>query len=255
MSSPSTEILEQPVYTESEFALIDLKHFPKHVALVMDGNRRWAEAQGLPPEMGHWQGAEKLDRIVRAAAELGVKTLTVYAFSTENWNRPQPEVDMLMQLLEAYLRNKRESLVREGVRLKAIGDIEGLPGPVKKALFESMQATKHENQIDLVLALNYGGRDDIRRAVIKMFQAEKGGSLNWNQITEETISSFLDTASLSDPDLLIRPSGEHRISNFLVWQIAYTEIYVTDVLWPDFSPRHLLEAVIDYQKRHRRYGG
>ncbi|QVL57922.1 MAG: di-trans,poly-cis-decaprenylcistransferase [Simkaniaceae bacterium] len=255
MNSPSTETLEKPIFTEEEFALIDPTYVPNHIVIIMDGNRRWARRQGLPPEMGHWQGAEQLDIIVRAAAELGVKTLTVYSFSTENWNRSKHEVDMLMQLLEAYLKNKKEMLVKEGVRLNTIGDTDRLPEPVKKALTETMQATKNGDQIDLVLALNYGGRDEIRRAFMKMGQAEKEGKLDWNQVTEETISSYLDTATWKDPELFIRPSGEQRVSNFLIWQISYSEIYVTDVLWPDFSPKNLLEAVIDYQKRNRRYGG
>ncbi len=255
MNSPSTETMEKPVYTEEEFALIDLEFVPKHVVIIMDGNRRWARKQGLPPEMGHWQGAEQLDIIVRAAAELGVKTLTVYSFSTENWNRPKHEVEMLMQLLEAYLINKRENLVKEGVRLNTIGKISLLPDSVKKTLNETIQATKNGDRIELVLALNYGGRDEIRRAFIKMNEACEQGKLNFKEITEETISSYLDTAPRGDPELFIRPSGEQRVSNFLIWQISYSEIYVTDVLWPDFSPKNLLEAVIDYQKRNRRYGG
>ncbi|MDN3509411.1 MAG: isoprenyl transferase [Candidatus Neptunochlamydia sp.] len=255
MNSPSIETLEKPIYTEEEFALVDPKHVPNHIVIIMDGNRRWAKAKGLPPEMGHWQGATQLDIIVRAAVELGVKILTVYSFSTENWNRPKHEVEILMQLLETYLKNKKEILVKEGVRLNTIGDTSRLPDPVKKALAETMQATKNGDQIHLVLALNYGGRDEIRRAFVKMSQAEKERKLDWNEITEQTISSYLDTASWKDPDLFIRPSGEHRVSNFLIWQISYSEIYVTDVLWPDFSPKNLLEAVIDYQKRHRRYGG
>lgn len=255
MNSPSTDTLEKPIYSEEEFALIDPEHVPKHIVIIMDGNRRWAVKKGLPPEMGHWQGAEQLDIIVRAAAELGVKVLTVYSFSTENWNRPKHEVEMLMQLLEAYLKNKKETLVKERVRLNTIGDTSRLPEPVKKALAETMQATKNGDQIDLVLALNYGGRDEIRRAFIKMGQAKEDGKLDWNQVTEQTIASYLDTAPWKDPELFIRPSGEQRVSNFLIWQISYSEIYVTDVLWPDFSPKNLLEAVIDYQTRNRRYGG
>ncbi|MDJ0651395.1 MAG: isoprenyl transferase [Simkaniaceae bacterium] len=249
-----TKTFEKPIYTEEEFALVDPKHIPNHIAIIPDGNRRWAKAKGLPPEMGHWQGAQQLDIIVRAAAELGIKVLTVYAFSTENWNRPKHEVEILMQLLEAYVKNKKQMLVKEGVRLNTIGNTSRLPGSTKKALAETEQATKNGDQIDFVLALNYGGRDEIRRAVVKMFQAKKGGKLNWDEVTEQTISSYLDTASWKDPELFIRPSGEYRVSNFLIWQISYSEMYVTDVLWPDFSPKNLLEAVIDYQKRHRRYG-
>ncbi len=255
MNSPSTETIEKLIYSEEEFALIDPKLVPKHIVIIMDGNRRWAKKQGLPAEMGHWQGAEQLDIIVRAAAELGVKTMTVYSFSTENWNRPKHEVDMLMQLLEAYLINKKEGLVKEGVLLNTIGETSRLPDPVQKALRETMQATKNGDRIELVLALNYGGRDEIRRAFIKMNEASNQGKLDFDKITEKTISSFLDTASWPDPELFIRPSGEQRVSNFLIWQISYSEIYVTDVLWPDFSPKDLLEAVVDYQKRCRRYGG
>ncbi len=249
-----TEVIEESIYTEEEFAAIDPRLVPKHIAVVMDGNRRWAKRQGKPGEMGHWYGAEKLDLIVRAASELGVKALTAYSFSTENWGRSSHEVEGLMQLLEAYLINKREELVKEGVKLHTIGDIARFPDSVKKALAETMQATKNCDRIDLVLALNYGGRDEIRRAMLKMEEAATRGELDWKSITEETISSYLDTAPWSDPELLIRPSGEQRVSNFLIWQIAYSEIYVTDVLWPDFSKKNLLEAIIEYQSRSRRFG-
>ncbi|MEM8727389.1 MAG: polyprenyl diphosphate synthase [Chlamydiota bacterium] len=255
MNSPSTETVEKPIYTEQELALVDLNHVPNHIIIIMDGNRRWAKAKGLPTEMGYWQGAEQLDVIVRAAVELRVAALTVYSFSTENWNRPKHEIETIMHLLEAYLNDKREELVEKGVRLNTIGDTGRLPNPVKKALAETLRATRNGDRIDLILALNYGGRDEIRRAFVKMSRAEKKGKLDWNEVTEQTISSYLDTASWKDPDLFIRPSGEHRVSNFLIWQISYSEIYVVDVLWPDFSPKNLLEAVIDYQRRHRRYGG
>ncbi|WP_194846995.1 polyprenyl diphosphate synthase [Candidatus Neptunochlamydia vexilliferae] len=249
-----TEAIEEPIYTEEEFAAVDPQLVPHHVAIVMDGNRRWAKKQGKPGEMGHWYGAENLDLIVRAASELGIKTLTAYSFSTENWNRSPHEVEVLMQLLEAYLINKREELVKEGVKLHTIGDIERFPSPVKKALEDTIQATKNCDRIDLVLALNYGGRDEIRRAMLKMEKAAARGEFEWENITEETISSYLDTAPWPDPELLIRPSGEQRVSNFLIWQISYSEIYVTDVLWPDFSKKNLLEAIIEYQNRSRRFG-
>lgn len=254
MSNPSENLLEAPIFSPQELALIDPENIPKHVVIVMDGNRRWAKREGLPPEMGHWQGAEQLDIVVRAAADLGIKTLTVYSFSTENWNRPKHEVEMLMQLLEGYLVNKKEELVKEGVRLNTIGDIEKLPEGVKKALEDTKKATSQGNRIDLVLALNYGGRDEIRRAIVKMGKAHENRELDLENITEETISSYLDTASWGDPELFIRPSGEFRVSNFLIWQISYSEMYVTEVLWPEFSPQDLLQAVLDYQKRNRRYG-
>jgi undecaprenyl diphosphate synthase len=254
MSNPSENLLEAPLFSPRELALIDPENIPKHIVIVMDGNRRWAKREGLPPEMGHWQGAQQLDIIVRAAADLGVKTLTVYSFSTENWNRPKHEVEMLMQLLEGYLVNKKEELVKEGVRLKTIGDIDKLPEEVKKALKDTKKATGQGSRIDLVLALNYGGRDEIRRAIVKMGKAHDRGELEWENITEKTISSYLDTAAWEDPELFIRPSGEFRVSNFLVWQISYSEMYVSEVLWPEFSPQDLLHAVLEYQKRNRRYG-
>ena len=182
MNSPTTEMIEKPVYTEEEFARIDPKSVPRHVAIIMDGNRRWARSQGKPAEMGHWYGAEQLDIIVRAASELGIKALTVYSFSTENWGRPQHEVEILMQLLEAYLVNKREVLVKEGVRLHTIGDTPRLPENVRKALNDTMQATKNNDRIDLILALNYGGRDEIRRTFLKMHDAVEEGSLDWEEV-------------------------------------------------------------------------
>ncbi|MCB1107185.1 MAG: di-trans,poly-cis-decaprenylcistransferase [Chlamydiia bacterium] len=255
MNSPTTEAIEKPIYTEEEFSLIDVHSVPRHVAIVMDGNRRWARRKGKPSEMGHWYGAERLDLVVRAASELGIKALTVYSFSTENWGRPSHEVEILMQLLEAYLINKRETLVKEGVRLHAIGDPSLLPASVKKALDETIQATKNNSRIDLILALNYGGRDEVRRAILKMHEASKRGELKWEELTERLISSYLDTARWPDPELLIRPSGEFRMSNFLIWQSSYSEIYVTDTLWPDFSEKDLLKAIIEFQKRSRRFGG
>ncbi|NGX51087.1 MAG: Ditrans,polycis-undecaprenyl-diphosphate synthase ((2E,6E)-farnesyl-diphosphate specific) [Chlamydiae bacterium] len=248
-------LAEKPLYSEEDFASIDPKLIPEHIAIAMDGNRRWARKYGKSVESGHWQGAEQLDAIVRASADLGVKTLTVYSFSTENWKRSRREVELLMQLLEAYLINKREVLVKEGVRLHTIGDISRLPDSLQRQLEESKRATKSCDRIDLVLALNYGGRDEVRRAFLKMSHAAEAGELDWESVTEATISSYLDTAQWPDPELYIRPSGVQRLSNFLIWQISYTEIVVMDTLWPDFSPKDLLEAVIEYQRRQRRFGG
>ncbi|MCB1109828.1 MAG: di-trans,poly-cis-decaprenylcistransferase [Chlamydiia bacterium] len=255
MNSPTTQTVEKPIYTEEEFSCIDPRSVPQHVAIIMDGNRRWARKQGKPAEMGHWFGAEQLDLIVRAASELGIKTLTAYSFSTENWGRAPHEVEVLMQLLEAYLVNKREELVKEGVRLHTIGEIEKFPERVRKALQDTIQATKNNDRIDLVLALNYGGRDEIRRAFLRMHQAISEGNLEIENVTESAISSYLDTAKWPDPELFIRPSGELRMSNFLIWQSSYSEIYSTEVLWPDFSEKDLLKAVIEFQKRSRRFGG
>lgn len=224
---------------------------PKHIAIIMDGNRRWAKQRNLLPMMGHWEGAETLTDIVRSAADLGVKTLTVYAFSTENWGRPQDQVEDLMDIFELYLMRKKEFMIREGVRLDAIGELSRLPEKVLSAFHQTKKATEHCDRINFVLALNYGGRDEIRRAIVKLVD-EKIPS---EAITEELIGKYLDTFKYGDPELLIRTSGELRVSNFLLWQISYTEIFSTDVLWPDFAPKHLLEAVLAFQKRHKRGGG
>jgi len=246
--------IETKLFTKEEFSQIDLELVPHHVAIIMDGNRRWAEKQNQPIEVGHFQGAETLDQIVQASIELGIRALTVYSFSTENWKRDSQEVDALMHLLETYLVNKRATLVKEGVRLKTIGEISKLPESVRTTLKEIKEATKQGDCLDLILALNYGGRDDIRRVCLNLIDAVNAGRVEKDAITEKTISDLLDTAEWPDPDILIRPSGVERISNFLIWQIAYSEIYFTDVLWPDFSARHLLDAVIEFQKRNRRFG-
>lgn len=239
------------IYSAAELAQVEPSAIPKHIAIIMDGNRRWAKQNGLPPMMGHWEGAETLTDVLRAAAELGVKTLTVYAFSTENWGRPESEVEYVMNLFELYLMRKKESMVRDGVRLDAIGDLSRLPEKVLTAFKETKKATEHCDRINLVLALNYGGRDEIRRAVVKILEEK----LLPDQITEECIASHLDTSRYGDPDLLIRTSGEMRVSNFLLWQISYAEIFSTKVLWPDFSSSELLEAVLAFQRRSRRLGG
>ena len=254
MTYPNYTEAEKPTFTQEELSLIDPKKVPEHVAIIMDGNRRWAKKWDKSVEVGHWQGAETLDQIVRAAIGLGIKVLTVYSFSTENWNRSSEEVDALMHLLKTYLKTQREIMVMEGVRLKTIGDLSKLPEDVRLVLSETQEATKGGSQIDLVLALNYGGRDDIRRATLRLLDEVDAGRIKREEITEQTISCLLDTAQWPDPDLLIRPSGAFRISNFLIWQISYSEIYYTDVLWPEFSKSHLLEAVIDFQKRNRRFG-
>lgn len=254
MTYPNYTETEKPIFSREELSLLDPKKIPEHVAIIMDGNRRWAKKWNKPVEVGHWQGAQTLDQIVRAAIGLGIKVLTVYSFSTENWNRSSEEVDALMHLLKTYLKTQREIMVKEGVRLKSIGDLSKLPEDVRQVLRETKEATKGGSQIDLVLALNYGGRDDIRRATLRLLDEVEAGRLRKEEITEKTISEFLDTSQWPDPDLLIRPSGDLRISNFLIWQISYSEIYYTDVLWPDFSKSHLLGAVVDFQKRNRRFG-
>lgn len=243
------------IYTQNELDLLDPHKVPGHIAIVMDGNRRWAKNRNLPAIMGHWEGAETLTDVVSAAAELGVKTVTVYSFSTENWSRSDEEIEALMDIFELYLVRKREVMIKEGVKLNAIGDFGALPKRVQEAFSETKQATDRCDRINLVLALNYGGRDELRRTFQKISCEVKEGKIDPKDITEGLISQFLDTSPWGDPDLLIRTSGELRVSNFLLWQISYAEFFVTDVLWPDFSSKTLLDAVLAYQSRSRRLGG
>jgi undecaprenyl diphosphate synthase len=242
------------IYSASDLALIDPKRIPQHIAIIMDGNRRWAKQRELPHAMGHWEGAEVLTEIVRAASEIGVKSLTVFAFSTENWHRPDEEIEGLMNLFQLYLLRKREMMVREGISLNAIGDLSRLPKSVRDTYFETRKATENCRKINLILAMNYGSRDEIRRAVVKILNDHDQTKFDPETLTEQSISKYLDTSPWGDPDLLIRTSGELRVSNFLLWQISYAEIYITDVLWPEFTPKELLEAVLSYQGRTRRLG-
>ena len=230
-------------------------NFPKHVAIMMDGNRRWAKKNKLPVFWGHKEGAQTLIKIVRAASKMGVKILTVYAFSTENWTRSKAEVGVLMNLLHFYLMNQKKTMIEEGVRLDTIGDIAKLPKRLQNVLAATKEATKEGKEIDLVLALNYGGRDEIVRSCTRICEDVKKNILSIKAIDEETFANYLDTHFIPDPDLVIRTSGEKRISNFLLWQISYSELVFTDVLWPDFKEEDLKNAIIQYQKRERRLGG
>ena len=243
------------IFSPEELARLNPLTIPNHVAIIMDGNRRWAKQQGLPSMMGHWEGPEVLTEVVRAASEIGIKTLTVYSFSTENWARSDQEVETLMNIFELYLLRNQECMIRDGIRLDAIGDLSRLPPPVQRAFNQTKKATEQCSKINLILALNYGGRDEIRRAVVKIIEAHEKTNFRPEDVTEELIAKHLDTGRWGDPDLLIRTSGELRVSNFLLWQISYSEIYVSDVLWPNFTPRHLFEAVFAYQRRNRRMGG
>ncbi len=255
MNQPHLDIIKsRSVYTDDELALINQENIPKHIAVIMDGNRRWAKNQNAPVDEGHWEGAEVINVIIRAAGELGVKVLTTYAFSTENWSRSDEEVRTLMDLFEVYLVSEREALVKEGVKLESIGDISKFPETVKQALRDTKEATKYGRRIELVLALNYGGRDEIRRAAIKAANDLSLGKIIKEQLTEEVFATYLDTAQWPDPDLLIRTSGEMRLSNFLLWQLAYSEIIVTDVLWPAFNENHLLNCILEFQCINRRRG-
>jgi len=232
------------------FPLIDPSNVPKHVAIIMDGNRRWAKQRGLPSTLGYWEGAEVLTNIVRAASNLGVQTITVFSFSTENWKRPQEEIDIIIQIFEVYLVCKKELMIREGIHLDMIGTLEKFPRSLQDAFHMTKKATEHCQKINLVLALNYGARDEIRRAMTKIMHLHRA-----DEVTEELISQHLDTTPFGDPELMIRTGGELRVSNFLLWQISYAELYVTEKLWPDFSSDDLAVAIQAYQHRKRRFGG
>ncbi len=258
MTMPSSSIpiaySSAGIFSEEELSLLSVGEIPQHVAVIMDGNRRWARGQGLEPMRGHWEGAETLIDIVKAAAELGVKTLTGYSFSTENWGRSKEEIDELMNIFEIYLHRKRELMILEGIRFDWIGNLDEMPDRVKEAFILTKSATAHCEKINLVLAVNYGGRDEIRRAFGKILAMNEREKISSDQLTEDLIAGLLDTARFGDPDLLIRTSGEYRVSNFLLWQISYAEFYTTEVLWPDFSSKHFYEAIVAFQGRMRRRG-
>lgn len=247
-------LLESGGLEKSFSAKIDLSKVPKHIAFIMDGNRRWAANKGLPIHFGHYKGAEVIDEIVLSAADIGVQVITVYAFSTENWNRSPEEINGLMQLFSSYLRRKKKSLQKQGVRLTTIGEIGKFTPGLQKELKEVVEATKACSKIRLILALNYGSRDEITRAVKKIIEDVENRIISKQEVTENLISGYLDTADVPDPDLLIRTSGESRLSNFLLWQLSYTEVLTTSTLWPDFGKKELLCAILEYQKRKRRFG-
>lgn len=233
---------------------LDLTKIPRHIAFINDGNRRWAKLKGLSYKIGHYKGAEVVDRIVEGAADLGVEIVTLYGFSTENWNRSKEEIDSLMYLFGAYLKKKKKTMLASGVRLKVIGDVTGLPLFLQKELTSSIEMTKNCKRIQLVLALNYGGRDELVRAFRKILDDVEKKKIDKQQVTENLISSYLDTAEMGDPELLIRTSGESRLSNYLLWQSAYTEMVSVPIFWPDFTKKNLIEAIIQYQQRKRRFG-
>lgn len=233
---------------------IDLSKTPDHVAIIMDGNGRWAKKQGEMRLYGHNFGVESVRDVLKAAKELKIKYLTLYAFSTENWNRPKEEVEGLMDLLVRTIANEVQELHDNGVRLLSIGDRAGLPENCRQELERAIDATKDNGDISLVLALNYSAKWEILEATKKIAALIQNGSIKPDEVTPELFSEQLSTAGIPDPELLIRTSGEHRVSNFLLWQIAYSEFYFTDVLWPDFKKEHLYEAVYNYQNRERRFG-
>lgn len=231
-----------------------MNRLPKHIAVIMDGNGRWAKTQGKPRVFGHKNGVDAVREVTEICAEIGVQYLTLYAFSTENWSRPAAEVGALMALLVEAVRNELKTLNKNNIRLHAIGDLSKLPPASRKALMEGIEATKNNTRMTLVLALNYSSRWEIVQASRLIAEDVKQGKLDPASIDEDVFSSYLSTRDIPDPELLIRTSGEQRISNYLLWQIAYAELYFTEVFWPDFKKKNLLEAILDYQKRERRFG-
>jgi undecaprenyl diphosphate synthase len=233
---------------------IDTENLPRHIAIIMDGNGRWAQKHIIGRIQGHRKGAKSVRTVVRACRKAGIKYLTLYAFSMENWDRPDEEVQALMLLLEEYLTNEVEELNQQGIRLTTIGEIQRLNPSVQEKLKQAMESTKANDKMTLILALSYGGRDEIICAVKKIIRDNQNGKLDVNDIDKAAFNNYLFTSEIPDPDLLIRTSGECRISNFLLWQMAYTELYFTKVLWPDFTKDDLFRAIASYQKRERRFG-
>ena len=228
---------------------------PQHVAIILDGNGRWAKAKGMPRNYGHAQGSKNVERICEEAWRMGIKYLTVYAFSTENWNRPQNEVDALMKLLRNYLKTCLKTAEKNDMKIRVIGDIEPLDEDIKSRIRELEEASKDNGGLNFTIALNYGSRDEMTRAARRLAKDCADGKVNPEEIDEALFASYLDTREIPDPDLLIRTSGEQRLSNYLLWQLAYTEFYFTEVPWPDFTKQELEKAIEQYNQRDRRFGG
>ncbi len=228
---------------------------PSHVAIIMDGNGRWATKRGLARSLGHREGMKRVVEVVETSVKLGIKSLTLFAFSTENWKRPKDEVDNLMKLLVVFVNNELKRLSKNNVRLKILGDIEKLPSISRMAVEKALKKTEENTGLILNIALNYGGQTEIVRAAKKLARDAMAGEVDLDSLDEESFKDYLYTRGQDLPDLLIRPSGELRISNFLLYQIAYTEFYFADILWPDFNEEEYYKAILDYQKRDRRYGG
>ena len=228
---------------------------PNHVAIILDGNGRWAKSKGMPRNFGHTMGAKNVETVCQAADEIGIKYLTLYAFSTENWNRPESEVSALMRLLESYLKNCIKTAEKNNMRVRVIGEINRLAEPFQKKIRELEETSAHHTGLNLTIAINYGSRDEMIRAMKHMAEDVQSEKLQIEQIDESLFASYLDTKDLPDPDLLIRTSGEQRLSNYLLWQLAYSEFYFTDVPWPDFDERELKKAIDVFENRDRRYGG
>jgi len=228
---------------------------PQHVAIILDGNGRWAKSKGMPRNYGHTMGAKNVETVCKAAHDLGIKYVTMYAFSTENWNRPDSEVNALMKLLESYLKNCIKTADKNNMRVRVIGDTSRLTEKFRNQIAELEEASKKNDGLNLQIAINYGSRDEMIRAMKKMTEDVKAGTISTEDISESLYEEYLDTAGIPDPDLLIRTSGEQRLSNYLLWQLAYSEFYFTEVPWPDFGKDELEKAVEAYNKRDRRFGG
>lgn len=233
---------------------IDQNNLPRHIAIIMDGNGRWAKQHAMGRIRGHKKGAQAVRTTVTACHELGISYLTLFAFSSENWGRPSDEINALMSLMEDYLDQEASTMQKQGIKLTTIGDIDRLYSPVQKKLLDVKKLTEHNDKMVLNLALSYGGRDEMIAAVKKMISDHADGKLKMDDINQDLVSRYLYTGGMPDPDLLIRTSGEYRISNFLLWQLAYAELYFTDVLWPDFKKDDLFRAIAVYQSRERRFG-
>ena len=228
---------------------------PQHIAIILDGNGRWAKAKGMPRNYGHAQGSKNVERICEEAWRMGIKYLTVYAFSTENWNRPDSEVAALMKLLRNYMKTCLKTAAKNDMKIRVIGDIEPLDDDIKNRIRELEETTVNNGGLNFTIALNYGSRDEITRAAKKLAADCAAGKVSAEEINEDLFQSYLDTHDIPDPDLMIRTSGEQRLSNYLLWQLAYSEFYFTDVPWPDFTKEELVRAVEEYNHRHRRFGG
>ncbi|MGN0145349.1 MAG: isoprenyl transferase [Clostridium sp.] len=233
---------------------LDMDNIPNHIAIIMDGNGRWAKQRKLPRSMGHKAGMETIRRILKEATRLGVKNLTLYAFSTENWGRPKEEVNSIMKLLVTYLNKELDECHKNGVKMNVLGDVSRLPIECQEALADAIETTKNNTRINLNFALNYGGRDEIVRAIKLISSDIKNNIIKEEDINSELVENYLYTKGIPDPDLIIRPSGEQRLSNFLLWQCAYSEFWYSDINWPDFQEKDLRSAIYDYQNRDRRFG-
>ncbi|MDY0234463.1 MAG: isoprenyl transferase [Gudongella sp.] len=243
------------IVLDENLTKIDTTKIPNHIAIIMDGNGRWATKRSLPRQLGHQEGMKRVVEIVECSKEIGIKHLTLYAFSTENWKRPKMEIDALMNLLILFIRNELDKIHRNDVKIKVLGDLKKLPYLAQKEVNRAINKTIDNKSMTLNIALNYGGRQELVNATKAILVDIKMGIINIDDINENTISNYLDTKGQPDPDLIIRPSGELRLSNFLIYQSAYSEFYFSNVLWPDFKKNDLYKAIIDFQSRNRRFGG